>query len=139
MLWVKAIHVIAVISWMAGLLYLPRLLIYHCQSEKGSKQSETFKIMEAKLLRIIMAPASVITWITGLILAYLQDFWFEPWFLVKFTSVILMTIFYHYLIRWVRAFANDKNQKSEKYYRIANEVPTLLMILIVIMVIVKPF
>jgi len=138
-LWVKAIHVIAVISWMAGLLYLPRLLIYHCQAEKGSKQSETFKIMEAKLLRIIMAPASIVTWITGLTLAYMQDFWFEPWFIVKFTAVIAMTIFYHYLIRWVKAFANDNNQKSEKYFRIANEVPTLLMILIVIVVIVKPF
>ncbi len=139
MLWLKALHIMAVIAWMAGLFYLPRLFVYHCQAEPGSRQSETFKIMEKRLLRIIMAPASVVTWALGLILAYMQDIWFEPWFLLKFALVVLMTYYYHLTVRWARDFASDNNQKSEKFYRLANEVPTVLMAFIVILVVVKPF
>ena len=139
MLWIKAIHVMAIISWMAGIFYLPRLFVYHCQADHGSKQSETFKIMEAKLLKVIMAPAMIVSWLTGLILAYFSQFWFEPWFIIKLILVVLMTIFHIYLGKWARDFSADNNQKSEKYFRIANEVPTILMMIIVIMVIVKPF
>ena len=124
---------------MAGLLYLPRLMIYHCQAEKGSKQSETFKTMEAKLLKIIMRPALLVAWISGLTLAYFQNLWAEPWFMIKFATVVSMTVFHMFLARWVREFANDVNKRSEKFYRYANEIPTVLMILIVIMVVVKPF
>ena len=128
-----------VISWMAGIFYLPRLMIYHCQAEQGSKQSETFKTMEAKLLKIIMRPAMIIAWILGLTLAHLNDLWLQPWFIIKLALVIMMTVFHIYLAKWVRDFANDNSQKSEKFLRIANEVPTILMALIVIMVVVKPF
>lgn len=137
--WLEAFHIMAVISWMAGLFYLPRLLVYHAQSEPGSAQSETFKTMEAKLLRIIMRPAMLAAWILGLTLAWLHDYWFELWFMVKFACVIAMTVFHMMLARWVRDFANDANQNSEKFYRLANEVPTILMAVIVIMVVVKPF
>ena len=139
MLWIKAIHVMAIISWMAGIFYLPRLFVYHCQAKIGSSQSETFKIMEAKLLKIIMAPAMIVSWITGLTLAYFNQFWSEPWFIIKLALVILMTIFHVYLGKWARDFTADKNLKSEKYFRLANEIPTILMMIIVIMVIVKPF
>ena len=139
MLWIKAFHIMAVIAWMAGLFYLPRLFVYHCQAETGSKQSETFKIMERRLLKVIMAPASILTWVLGLVLAYMQYFWFEPWFIAKFVLVSLMTYYHHLLVRWARDFSHDDNQKSEKFFRLANEVPTVLMALIVILVIVKPF
>ena len=139
MLWITAIHVMAIISWMAGIFYLPRLFVYHCQADQGSKQSQTFKTMESKLLKVIMAPAMMVSWLTGLTLAYFNQFWFEPWFIIKLILVILMTIFHIYLGKWARDFNADNNQKSEKYFRIANEVPTILMMIIVIMVIVKPF
>lgn len=138
-LWVKAIHIIAVIAWMAGMFYLPRLYVYHTRALAGSEMSETFKVMEAKLLRIIINPAMAVTWIAGLLLVYLQNQYMEPWFHVKFLMVILMSGFHGALSKWRRDFAADRNTRSERFYRLANEVPTVLMILIVILVVVKPF
>ena len=137
--WVKAFHIISVISWMAGLLYLPRLLIYHFDSEIGSVQSETFKIMELRLLRIIMLPAMIATWAFGLWLVYLTNAHMQGWFVCKFFLVILLSAFHGFQSRWVREFRDDNRLRSTRFYRIANEGPTLLMILIVILVVVKPF
>ncbi|MEZ5855654.1 MAG: protoporphyrinogen oxidase HemJ [Hyphomicrobiaceae bacterium] len=137
--WVKALHVIAIISWMAGMLYLPRLFIYHCEAEAGSKQSETFKIMEGRLLRIIINPAMVISWVTGLWLAWSSGYWQAGWFHLKFLAVLAMSAAHGYFSASARAFAEDRNQKNQLHWRIMNEVPTLLMIAIVILVIVKPF
>jgi putative membrane protein len=139
LLWLKALHVIAVISWMAGLLYLPRLFVYHCAAEKGSKQSETFKVMEHRLLRYIMNPAMIVVWITGLVLAWQLGVHKEGWFIAKLGLVVLLTIFHHALGYWRKDFAEDRNVQDARFYRIANEVPTVLMIGIVILVVVKPF
>lgn len=138
-LWLKALHVIAVISWMAGLLYLPRLFVYHCEVDPGSATSEKFKIMERRLLKAIMMPAMVVAWAAGLALAILGGLFHDGWFHVKLTLVILMTISHHMMGRWKNDFAADRNTRPQKFFRIANEVPTLLMIAIVILVIVKPF
>ena len=140
-LWIKAIHVISVISWMAGMLYLPRLYVYHAGTEVGTQQSETFKIMELRLYRYIMGPASIASVLTGLglIAVFGMAIFHEPWFHVKLTCVVLMLVCHHALGRWRKAFAADKNTKTPKFFRIINEVPTLLMVVIVIMVIVKPF
>jgi protoporphyrinogen IX oxidase len=118
--WMKALHVIAIISWMAGMLYLPRLFIYHCDAENGSVQSETFKVMERRLLRAIINPAMIISWVVGLWLAW-QGGWFKAgWFHGKL-------------------FAEDRNTKPASHWRLVNEIPTVLMIIIVVLVIVKPF
>ena len=138
-LWLKALHVIAVIAWMAGLLYLPRLYVYHCGAEKGSAQSETFKVMERRLLRAIMNPAMVVVWITGPWLAWAQGMHHDRWLMAKFALVCLLTVYHHALGRWRLDFAEDRNAREARFYRIANEVPTLLMIGIVILVVVKPF
>jgi len=137
--WIKALHVIAVISWMAGLFYLPRLFVYHVQAGTGSPQSETFKVMERKLLRIIMNPAMIVTWIAGLAIAWLGGWTQQGWFVAKFILVIAMTVFHMWLAGRRRDFENDRNRVSERGYRLANEVPTILMILIVVLVVVKPF
>ena len=139
LLWLKALHVIAIISWMAGLLYLPRLYVYHCDAEKGSKQSETFKTMEYRLLRYIMNPAMIVAWITGPLLVWQLGVWREPWLITKFVLVCGLTGFHHALGLWRKDFAADRNMRAPRFYRIANELPTLLMIGIVIFVIVKPF
>lgn len=137
--WIKALHVIAVISWMAGMLYLPRLMVYHCDAEPGSKQSETFKVMERRLLKAIINPAMIVTWLSGLWLAWYGGWWVAPWLHAKFVLVLLMSGFHGFLSARVRDFANDRNTRSARFYRVANEVPTVLMIGIVILVIVKPF
>jgi protoporphyrinogen IX oxidase len=137
--WVKALHVIAIISWMAGMLYLPRLFIYHCDAEKGSRQSETFKVMESRLLRIIINPAMVISWVTGLWLAWQSGFWKVGWFHGKLLLVVAMSAAHGYFSASVRAFAEDRNDKLPRHWRLVNEIPTVLMIGIVILVIVKPF
>lgn len=137
--WIKAIHVIAVISWMAGMLYLPRLFVYHCDAEVGSKQSETFKVMERRLLKAIINPAMVVTWVLGLYLAWSGGWYVSGWFHVKLMLVLVMSGVHGLFTRWVRDFAHDRNTREQKFYRIINEVPTVLMIGIVIMVIVKPF
>ena len=138
-LWLKALHIIAVIAWMAGLLYLPRLMVYHADAERGSKQSETFKVMEWRLLRVIMNPAMIAVWITGPLLAWQLGVWQERWFIAKVVLVVAMTGFHHALGLWRKEFAADGNTRAPKFYRIANEVPTLIMICIVILVMVKPF
>jgi len=139
MLWLKAFHVIAVIAWMAGLLYLPRLFVYHADTKPGSEMSVTFKTMEYRLLRYIMNPAMIAVWITGPWLAWVLGVYMDAWFLAKFALVAVLTWYHHLLGRWRKDFAQDRNQHPAKFYRIANEVPTLLMIGIVILAIVKPF
>jgi len=138
-LWLKALHVIAVIAWMAGMLYLPRLFVYHCEAAPGSPQSETFKVMERRLLRVIINPAMIVTWVVGLWLAWDSGFYRSPWLQAKFVLVLAMSGVHGLLSRCVKDFGADRNQRSQKFYRIINEVPTALMILIVILVIVKPF
>lgn len=138
-LWVKAAHVIAIITWMAGMLYLPRLFIYHCEAPAGSAQSETFKVMERRLLRAIINPAMVLTWVLGLWLAWQGGFFSAGWFHAKLALVIAMSGVHGFFSASVRRFAADANTTSQRSWRIWNEVPTLLMIGIVILVIVKPF
>lgn len=137
--WAKAIHVIAVISWMAGMLYLPRLFVYHADSEPGSTQSETFKVMERRLLRAIINPAMIVTWAFGLWLAW-YGFAFQPgWLHLKIALVLVMSGMHGYFSKAVRLFAQDRNTRSARHWRLMNEVPTVLMIAIVILVVVKPF
>ncbi len=138
-LWVKAIHVIAVISWMAGMLYLPRLFVYHCAAEAGSAQSETFKVMERRLLRAIIDPAMGVTWLAGLWLAWQSAAYMDGWFHVKFLAVLTMSAVHGYFAKAVRLFGEDRNEKPARFWRMMNEVPTVLMVIIVIMVIIKPF
>jgi protoporphyrinogen IX oxidase len=137
--WIKALHVIAVISWMAGMLYLPRLFVYHCEAEVGSKQSETFKVMERRLLRAIINPAMIVTWLAGLYLAWSGHWFSSGWLNAKLALVILLSGVHGFFSRCVKDFAGDRNPRSQKFYRIINEVPTALMIIIVILVVVKPF
>jgi protoporphyrinogen IX oxidase len=137
--WLKALHVIAVIAWMAGMLYLPRLFVYHCAAETGSVQSDTFKVMELRLLRFIMTPAMMVTWAVGLWLAW-RGFQFSgAWLHLKILLVILLSAAHGYFAKSVRMFAEDRNDKPAQHWRTMNEVPTALMIGIVILVIVKPF
>jgi protoporphyrinogen IX oxidase len=138
-LWIKALHVIAVISWMAGLFYMPRLFIYHTDAQPGSPQSETFKVMEQRLLRVIMNPAMVLTWIFGLYLAWSVYSFQGAWLRAKIGLVILLTAVHMFFARAARAFGRDENRRSARYWRFMNEAPTLLMIAIVILVVVKPF
>jgi len=137
-LWIKAIHVIAVISWMAGMLYLPRLFVYHCTAMPGSEASETFKIMERRLVRAIMTPAMILVWGLGLTMAVDGGLFSQHWFHAKLLAVVAMTATHLFLNHCRRRFAADINHRSEKFYRVINEVPTVLMIVIVILVIVKP-
>jgi putative membrane protein len=137
-LWIKAVHVIAVIAWMAGLLYLPRLFVYHAQAESGSIQSETFKVMEHRLLRIIMNPAMIVVWITGPLLAWRQGMYMDRWRWAKMVLVVVLTWFNHALGLWRKDFATDRNTRNQRFYRMINEVPTFLMVGIVVLVIVKP-
>jgi protoporphyrinogen IX oxidase len=137
--WLKALHIVAVIAWMAGLLYLPRLLVYHCEAERGSKQSETFKVMEQRLLRLIMNPAMVVVWVSGPLLAWQGGMYRDAWLLTKLILVIALTGYHHALARWRKDFAADANRHTQRFYRIANEVPTLLLIAIVVLVVVKPW
>lgn len=137
-IWIKALHVIAVISWMAGLLYLPRLFVYHAATPTGTPQSETFKTMERRLLKAIMNPAMIAVWITGPILAYGFDEFRAPWLHAKLALVLMLSAFHGYLARLAKIFAADVNRRTATYYRVLNEVPTVLMVLIVILVVVKP-
>ena len=138
-LWIKAAHVIAVISWMAGMLYLPRLFVYHAAVAPGSDEDRTFKTMERRLLRAIINPAMVATWVLGLWLAWDGGFWSAGWFHAKLALVVALSAVHGYFASCVRAFAEDRNTRDQRFYLILNEVPTLLMIGIVILVIVKPF
>lgn len=140
-IWIKALHVIAVISWMAGMLYLPRLYVYHAQADAGSELSETLKIMERKLLRIIINPAMIITWILGLAMISANHSLMTSggWLHAKLACVIGLQIFHAFLSRWRKAFLKDQNKHTPGFFRKVNEIPTVLMIIIVIMVVVKPF
>jgi putative membrane protein len=140
-LWVKAFHIIAVIAWMAGMLYLPRLFVYHCETLPGSPDSERFKRMERRLLRAIINPAMIAVWVLGLTLSFLPitDAWHQGWFHAKFALVLVMSGVHGLFARWVRAFQADANRHSARFFRIWNEVPTVLLVAIVILAIVKPF
>jgi protoporphyrinogen IX oxidase len=138
-LWIKALHVIAVISWLAALLYLPRLFVYHCEAEAGSKQSETFKMMERRLLRFIATPAMLVAWVSGLWLAYEAGLFAAGWLHAKLLGVVVLSGLHGINAKWVKDFAIDRNRHSARFYRVANEVPTILMIAIVVLVIVRPF
>jgi protoporphyrinogen IX oxidase len=137
--WLKAFHIIAVIAWMAGMLYLPRLFVYHCDADIGSIQSETFKVMERRLLKAIINPAMIATWVFGLWLAWSGGWFSAPWLHVKLALVLAMSGVHGVLARYVKDFAVDRNRHSKKFYRIINEVPTVLMILIVLVVVLRPF
>jgi putative membrane protein len=140
-LWIKAFHVISMIAWMAGLFYLPRLYVYHCDLPIGSVESERFKLMEYRLFKQIMNPAMIATWTFGLLLVLTPGVlnWASGWWHTKLFCVILMTAFHMALGRWRKDFMRDANSRRGRFYRIANELPTVLMVIIVIMVIVKPF
>jgi putative membrane protein len=138
-LWLKAFHVLAIIAWMAGMLYLPRLFVYHAEVAPDSPQSETFKVMERRLLKAIINPAMAAAWVLGLYLAY-DGGWFKSgWLHAKLAAVIAMSVLHGYFSGAVRAFAENRNTRSARHWRIMNEVPTVLMVVIVILVIVKPF
>lgn len=140
-LWIKAVHVIAIISWMAGLLYLPRLFVYHCGVETGSPASEMLIVMERRLYRAIMVPAMLLSVLTGLWLLFVPEVvdFFDGWVLAKTLLVILLLVAHFLMARWRLDFAAGRNRRGDVFYRIANEVPTVLMIGIVILVIVRPF
>ena len=138
-LWIKAFHVIAVIAWMAGMLYLPRLFVYHCDAEKGSVQSETFKVMERRLLKAIINPAMIVAWVLGLYLAWDGGWFRSGWLHGKLALVLGLSAVHGLYARWVRDFAADRNTRPARFYRVWNEVPTLLLVGIVILVVVKPF
>ncbi|HRI76440.1 MAG: protoporphyrinogen oxidase HemJ [Alphaproteobacteria bacterium] len=140
-LWFKALHLMAVISWMAGIFYLPRLYVYHAEAEKGSELSETLKIMERKLLKIIMNPAMIATWVLGLLMLHANPeiMTGQGWMHAKLTLVLCMSGFHGYLAYTRKIFLRDENKKTHKFYRKINEVPTLLMMAIVILAVVKPF
>jgi putative membrane protein len=139
--WTKALHVIAVIAWMAGMLYLPRLYVYHCELRPGSAESERFKVMERRLLKQIINPAMIATWTLGILLVLTPGIirWSAGWWQVKLAAVLLLSGFHGVLSRWRRDFLADRNRHAQRWYRFANEVPTLLVIVIVLMVIVRPF
>lgn len=137
--WVKALHVISVIAWMAGMLYLPRLFVYHADVPPASQRSAMLKVMERRLYRAIIVPAMTATWIFGLWLVWLGDLWLAPWFHAKFALVLVLSGLHGSLSKWRKAFEADANTRPAKFYRMVNEVPTVLMIGIVILVIVKPF
>ena len=138
-LWLKALHIIAVIAWMAGMLYLPRLFVYHAAAKPGSPLSETFKTIERRLFSFIMVPAMMVTWVIGVVLL-LQGGWLGArWLHVKLVVVVFMTVLHGLFAHWVNEFSFDRNRHSQKFYRIINEVPTMLLIVIVVLATVKPF
>jgi putative membrane protein len=138
--WIKSLHVVSVIAWMAGMLYLPRLFVYHADAEKGSVQSETFKVMERRLYRGITTPAMIATWVFGLsMLAIDPAIWFGFWPIVKAVGVLALSGMHGMYGRMLRDFANDRNTRPAKFFRAINEIPFVIALVIVIMVIVKPF
>lgn len=140
--WTKALHVISVIAWMAGLFYLPRLFVYHAMEDNSQSMSDRFKVMEMKLYKYITMPAMISSWTFGLMIVLtpgIIDLESDVWFYIKLLCAILMTIFHFVLGSHVNHFASDTNDKPEKYFRIINEIPTILMIIIVFMAILRPF
>ena len=139
MLWLKAFHIMAIVAWFAGLFYLPRLFVYHADAKADSELSETFKVMEHRLLTAIMTPAMAIVWLSGLTLAYWEGAFSDGWLHAKLALVFLLSGYQGALSRWTRDFAADRNTRPAKFYRIANEVPTVFLIAIVLLVVRKPF
>jgi protoporphyrinogen IX oxidase len=137
--WLKAFHMIAIIAWMAGMLYLPRLFVYHCEAEPHSRQSETFKVMERRLLNVITTPAMAASWVLGLWLAWTSGSYVAGWLQAKVVLVLALSALHGFFVRCVRDFALDENRHSQRFYRIINEVSTVLLIGIVILAVVKPF
>ncbi|SHO64981.1 putative membrane protein [Pseudoxanthobacter soli DSM 19599] len=137
-LWAKTLHIVSVVAWMAAMFYLPRLMVYHVAAERGSVQSETFKVMERRLLKLICNPAMISTWIFGLLLAWQGGFFADGWLHAKLALVLVLSGLHGFLSRCVKDFAADRNRRSARFYRIINEVPTVLLLLIVILVIFKP-
>jgi putative membrane protein len=138
----KSLHIMAVIAWMAGLFYLPRLFVYHADAKPGSEMSETFKVMERRLLKAIMTPAMLMSWALGLWLAFgtgAIDWSTDFWFHAKLLCVVLMSVFHMALAKWAKEFEADANNRPARFYRIANEVPTVLMVAIVLLVVIRPF
>jgi protoporphyrinogen IX oxidase len=138
-LWLKALHIVAAVAWMAGMLYLPRLFVYHAVAKPGSEMSETFKTMERRLLNFIMLPAMTVTWAAGVALVVQGQWLGAGWFHAKFIAVLVMTVLHGLFARWVNEFRLDRNRHTQKFYRIVNEIPTGLLIAIVIFATVKPF
>jgi protoporphyrinogen IX oxidase len=138
-LWLKALHIVAVMSWMAGLLYLPRLFVYHAEAGPGTPQGETFKVMEDRLLRVIMTPAMLVVWVTGPVLAWQMGYLGDRWFWAKMVLVVGLTAAQVAMGQWRKELAQDQHVRSPKFFRVANEVPTVLMLAIVVLVVVKPF
>ena len=137
--WLKAFHIIAVIAWMAGMLYLPRLFVYHCETTPGSPDYERFNLMERKLMRVIINPSMAAVWVLGLLLAFTLGTWSAPWFHLKLALVVALSGLHGMLSRWRKDFEQGRNIKTQRFFRIVNEVPAVLMVLIVILVVVKPF
>lgn len=139
--WIKALHILAVIAWMAGLLYLPRLFVYHADAPPGSDRDATFQVMERRLLRGIMLPASVAVWLLGGLLLAVPGIadWHSGWLYVKLALVVSLTVFHHLLAQWRKGFVRGENRRPARFYRMINEVPTVLMVGIVVMVVVRPF
>lgn len=138
-LWFKWLHLISMISWMAAMFYLPRLYVYHTRAKTGSELDETLKIMERRLLRIICNPAMILTFIFGIALAHYIDWQASGWFHAKLFLLFLLSTFHGFCARWRKQFERGENKHSEKFYRIANEVPTILMLAIVFLAVLKPF
>jgi protoporphyrinogen IX oxidase len=137
--WIKAGHIISLIAWMAAMLYLPRLMVYHADTEIGSQRSETFKIMERRLMRAIMTPSMLSTWLFGLWLVFLTEAWRFGWFHAKFVLVLLLTAFHGFCVRWVREYEADQRRRDARFFRWVNEMPALIMVFVVILAVVKPF
>ena len=138
-LWLKALHIIAVIAWMAGMLYLPRLFVYHCDVSPGTAEYDRFVTMEARLMRIIVNPSMIAVWVFGILLAFAADAWAQHWLHAKLALVVGLSGLHGMFSRWRRDFERGQNTHSRRFYRIANEVPAMLMILIVFLVVLKPF
>ena len=138
-LWLKALHIIALIAWMAGMLYLPRLFVYHASAPVGSPQSETFKVMERRLLKAIMNPAMIATWAFGLWLAWEGAFFRSGWLHAKLALVLALSALHGMLAGMTKRFAADRNTRTPGFYRVLNEVPTVALVLIVLLVVLKPF
>ena len=138
-LWIKVLHIVAVISWMAGMLYLPRLFVYHADAERKSATSEQFKVMERRLLKGILTPAMIVVWVSGLTLAWRMGYFVSPWLHAKLALVLVLTGLHGYFAGRVRAFAEDRETHKAIFYRVLNEVPTIIMILIICLVVLQPF
>jgi protoporphyrinogen IX oxidase len=136
--WIKAFHIIAIIAWIAGMLYLPRLFVYHCEAPAGSPQSETFKLMERRLLKAIINPALIASWVLGIWLIWSGGWYASVWLQIKLALALLLSALHGFYVRWVRDFSHDQNRHSQKFYRIINELPTVLMIAIVLLAVLKP-